>query len=315
MKIKLLMLINLVFASFFFIACDKQSGEDKPIIKDSTENIKDTVPETVNNFEKHTMWKVESDSTTAWLLGSVHMLKEEYYPLDAVIEDAFESCDNLVLELNLNDVDLTQIAEFAMYRDGTTLKDHLPKKTYKKLLDILEESGMSISLFQNYKPGFAFMTLIAQELVRQGFNPQYGVDMHFLNKAGDKEVIGLETFEGQMDLINKEIAKYLEEYLEYSWEDTKNMVKYIDTIAIAWQSGNLEKIENLSFMELDSHPEYKPLFDKLIYERNEKMAGKIMEFLDTKQSYFIIVGAAHYVGEKGIIDLLTQTGKYRIEQL
>ena len=44
------------------------------------------------------------------------------------------------------------------------------------------------------------------------------------------------------------------------------------------------------------------------------MASKIEGFLNTKDKYFIVVGAGHLIGDKGIINLLRMEN-YNIKQL
>ncbi|RJQ38322.1 MAG: hypothetical protein C4550_06760 [Nitrospiraceae bacterium] len=44
------------------------------------------------------------------------------------------------------------------------------------------------------------------------------------------------------------------------------------------------------------------------------MTLKIEEFLKTKETYFVVVGAGHLVGNKGIIELLKRKG-YPVEQI
>jgi len=56
------------------------------------------------------------------------------------------------------------------------------------------------------------------------------------------------------------------------------------------------------------------IYEKLIYERNRNMVSKIEEFLRTKETYFVVVGAGHLVGKKGIIEMLRGKG-YPVEQL
>ena len=43
-------------------------------------------------------------------------------------------------------------------------------------------------------------------------------------------------------------------------------------------------------------------------ERNVGMADKIAGYLQTKGTYFVLVGAAHYVGDNSIIELLERQG-------
>jgi hypothetical protein len=53
---------------------------------------------------------------------------------------------------------------------------------------------------------------------------------------------------------------------------------------------------------------------KLLDDRNVKMAEKIDGYLKEKGPTFVCVGAAHLVGEKGLVKLLTAKG-YKVEQV
>src|SRR6185437_12876597 len=51
--------------------------------------------------EKSLLWKVQSGSNPVYVLGSIHFLKKQNYPLKKDIEDAFAQSRKLVLEINL----------------------------------------------------------------------------------------------------------------------------------------------------------------------------------------------------------------------
>jgi len=51
-----------------------------------------------------------------------------------------------------------------------------------------------------------------------------------------------------------------------------------------------------------------PIYDKLFYQRNLKMTDKIEGFLKKDKSHFVIIGAGHLIGKKGIIQLLKDRG-------
>ena len=57
-----------------------------------------------------------------------------------------------------------------------------------------------------------------------------------------------------------------------------------------------------------------PIYDALIYNRNKNMVSKIEDFLKAKETYFVIVGAGHLIGEKGIVESLRKKG-YFVEQM
>ena len=47
---------------------------------------------------------------------------------------------------------------------------------------------------------------------------------------------------------------------------------------------------------------------QLMDERNVGMAEKIDAYLQTSGTYFVLIGAAHYIGESSIINLLERKG-------
>ena len=64
--------------------------------------------------KKNFLWKVRSDTGTVYILGSIHFMKKEIYPLDKKIEDAFDKSDVLSVEANVNDIsqiDLQKLME------------------------------------------------------------------------------------------------------------------------------------------------------------------------------------------------------------
>ena len=50
---------------------------------------------------KHFLWQVDSPTTRIYLMGSIHLLRQDVYPLAPVIEEAFAASDILVLEADL----------------------------------------------------------------------------------------------------------------------------------------------------------------------------------------------------------------------
>ncbi len=54
--------------------------------------------------KKNFLWEVKSDSSTVYLLGSIHIGKKEMYPLNLIIENAFDECNNLVVEVDIKDI-------------------------------------------------------------------------------------------------------------------------------------------------------------------------------------------------------------------
>jgi len=76
----------------------------------------------------------------------------------------------------------------------------------------------------------------------------------------------------------------------------------------AWTSGDAKSMESIVTRSVTEDKRLIPIYEKLIYERNRNMASKIENYLKAKETYFIIVGAGHLVGNQGIIEILKEKG-------
>jgi len=263
------------------------------------------------------LWKVRSSTATVYLLGSIHFLKAEAYPLDRAIEEAYESAEFLVVEANVNDLGKLNLAAFmdkAFYQDGDSLKNNVSSQTYRLVEKESAVLGLPIELIQNQKPWFLALSLQATALMKSGYDPRYGVDYYFLSKAaGRKTILELESLDEQIDLLAGFSKREQELFLVYTLENLKSMGAQVDAMVQAWASGDAKTLETILARNLDADRSVAPVFEKLFGERNEKMASRIVEYLHSRGSYFVVVGAGHLVGERGIVRLLTGKG-YPAEQ-
>lgn len=269
--------------------------------------------------QRHFLWKASSGSDTCYILGSVHFAKKEMYPLDKAIEDAFGKSGVLAVEvdvLNIDPVEIQRITmESASYPPGRTLKQEISAQTYNSSAAKLKELGMDIGFFENFKPWFCALTIIGLEFQKLGFDPEYGVDVYFLNKArGAKRIDELETFDFQVRLLNSFSDELQELFLSSTILELSTLESEMGSIMDAWLSGDTRSLEEIMFAELSGHPEFEPVYEKMFFERNKNMASRIEGFLKSGETHFVIVGAGHLVGEKGIVRLLEQKG-YGVEQL
>jgi uncharacterized protein len=82
-----------------------------------------------------------------------------------------------------------------------------------------------------------------------------------------------------------------------------------------WKLGDTGKMESLVFSEFLNDSSLASIKDKLYTQRNIKMVEKIRKWLETNQTYFIVVGAGHTIGSSSIPELLKAGGKYKIRRL
>ena len=127
-----------------------------------------TLPEACLAQDKHCLWQIKTASNTVFLLGSLHLMKPEHYPLDPALEAAFEQVDHIVTEVDIDSLampDVAQnIASTGLYMDGSRLSDKLSEKTYGVVKQTAEELGFNPAMLNQFRPWFAALTLATLKL-------------------------------------------------------------------------------------------------------------------------------------------------------
>jgi len=268
--------------------------------------------------QKNFLWRVQSKTNTIYVLGSLHLTKKEIYPLNPKIEKAFDQSEFLVVEANVNDIkkiDIQKLMERALYTPPDTLEKHISPETYDDVKKEMSRLGIPLELIRKQKPWFLSMTLVSLELIKLGLDPNLGVDKYFLSKAeGKKKILELESLDYQIDLLSNFSDKDQELFLLWTLKDLTIMEQEVNKLTQAWTMGDTKGMETILTRGISEDKRLSSIFEKLIYERNRKMVLKIEEFLKTKETYFVIVGAGHLVGDQGIIEILQGRG-YSVEQL
>ncbi|HEU5464905.1 MAG TPA: TraB/GumN family protein, partial [Candidatus Binatia bacterium] len=158
--------------------------------------------------EKSLLWQVRRDGNSIYLLGSIHYLRPENYPLNVAILEALDTSKKLVLEIDLNSTppEAAQRAmlETATYRDGTSLAQRISAETYQAAARRATELGVDFRLLNPMKPWFAAMTLLAVKLQRMGLDSNLGVDRYLAERArkAGKPTVGLETMKAQVGILD-----------------------------------------------------------------------------------------------------------------
>jgi uncharacterized protein len=263
------------------------------------------------------MWKVEEKGPVVYILGSVHFLKKEHYPLDPKIENAFEVSDSLIVEANVSDmakIDPQIIAGKAIYGENDSLKNHISSETYECIKQEATRLGLPMEMVDRQKPWILSLALAGLEIMKLGYDPKYGIDQYFLSKAGRvKRVLELEGLTYQLNLLSNLSAQEQELLLLFTLKDLKNAGEQVENLVKAWTAGDAPGIEAILTKKLQEDPRIHSFYDKFLYLRNREMASKIEFYLKSNGTYFVIVGAAHLIGEKGIIQMLKAKG-YKVQQ-
>lgn len=284
----------------------------------SIETFGETHQERLSSSQDSFLWRVSTLHTTVYLMGSIHLGKPSMYPLDPDIELAFQVSDHLVVEVDIDALDPLQTQQkmlsLGMYADGDSLTDNITPQTLRKLEKRMEGYGLEPSYFTLFKPWFVALSLTVMQIKQLGFDENYGIDKYFLGKARDRmPILEIESLDEQLSLLAGLPDQEL--FLEFTLNTLDDTEKMLDVLLKAWQEGDAATMGQIMISQaLEKYPQTRPIYEKIFFERNRNMTQKIQEYLEKEGTYFVVVGAGHLVGEKGIVALLKKAG-FEVEQL
>lgn len=268
--------------------------------------------------QKLFMWVVSAPGAPpTYLLGSLHLLSSEYYPLPEPIERAFQQSTVLIEEVDIDEMTNPAVAfpliGKSMFMDGRTLDQVIAPELYKQVVQRGAKAGIPAQALQRMKPWMAAATLTMPSLQAAGFNTEMGVDKYFFKKAkaAGMERRALETVAYQFDRLDQMPAPVQEAMLRSVIADIDTQLSSVKTIANAWSYGDTATLEKLLLGSMRETPE---LYDRLLTQRNRNWVAPVETCLAEKKSCFVVVGAAHLVGRDSLVALLQAKGHKLAQQ-
>jgi uncharacterized protein len=275
---------------------------------------------TLAPFSTHaqtSVWRISDGDSTVYLAGTVHLLRQQDYPLPVAYEQAYSASDRLFFETDIggmSDMGVQQrMLQELTYQDGRSLVTVLDAESYAALTAYVESTGLPMAMLQNFKPGLLISTLSVLEFQKLGFTPQ-GVDSFYFTRA-----LGDGKPRGELESINEQIAMlaamgegYESQFVLYSVKDFSQIGESIERIVEAWRAGDVASL-SAEFVEpmLKDTP---VLYDSLLVQRNNNWMPQVEAMFNEDGTEFVLVGVAHLVGEHGLVEQLQNKG-YEVTQL
>jgi uncharacterized protein YbaP (TraB family) len=263
------------------------------------------------------VWVATSGEEKVYLGGTVHLLRPTDYPLPAPFESAYAASDKLYFETDiagLNDVAVqARMLQELTYSDERTLQTILSPEAYNSLAAYAGQAGLPLQMMEKFKPGLLVSMLQVIEFQKLGFTPQ-GVDAYFNGRAmGDGKPVGeLEPIDAQIGFIANMGEGNESEFIMLSLEDMKEISVSMEQMVSAWRSGDNGQLAEL-FVD-DMKEQHPPLYKSLLLDRNNNWMPIIEGMFKEEGTEFVLVGAAHLVGEDGLLSLLEKKG-YEISRV
>jgi len=164
-----------------------------------------------------------------------------------------------------------------------------------------------------FKPWFPAITVATLRMNDLGYSQEFGIDRYFLKKA-QKPVLELETVDSQLSLFDNMSVELQELMLEDALSGNMQVNQNPKLLFDAWRIGNTIAMENIIMSEVRAEPRFSPFLKVLLTDRNLAMKNTLDTFLMSENKLLVVVGAAHLVGELGLVSLFKKHG-WTVKQL
>lgn len=260
---------------------------------------------------KLSLWEVRSGTARIHLLGSVHFLKQDSYPLAKPIEDAVKNAEVVAFETDLEAMSkpegMMKMLQGGQYPEGKTLAGTLDAPLYARVKKKATAAGLPMELIGGMRPWLVAVTLITMDLQEQGYNPTEGVDHHYhaIAKEAKKRIIGLETVEAQLSFFTDLAPADEAAFLSQTLDEMDRLRPLMDQMVTAWRTGDAAGLDKLMNDSLKGQPK---LYKRLLVDRNASWIPKIEALIREGRPAVVIVGCAHLVGKDSVVEMLRRKG-------
>ncbi|MBN2275734.1 MAG: TraB/GumN family protein [Bacteroidales bacterium] len=247
------------------------------------------------------LWKIEADDHTSpsYIYGTIHIKDKRVFQFDEEVNEALKACSLFAMEVDLNPEKMTGFAQQLMLPEGQTLQNIFEPDDYELIKTIIEsETGMDMSWFDHMKP-FALLSMAMNSQIHGEM--EMTIDEFFYHQATKegKKIIGLETIEEQLDMLEKIPPRYIVDYFRNFHQGMEDIEEIIRLYCLA----DLDKL--LVLMQEDKA--MATMEKQMITTRNQRMTERIIPLLKDRPT-FIAIGAGHLPGKKGVLKLLEKKG-------
>lgn len=258
------------------------------------------------------LWRIAGPKAGVYLFGSFHLLPPDVKWRTRQVESALEESKVLVFEIDPavakdQDAMLQLVMKYGVLQSGEALPALLPPKLNAEFEGAATELGLPPANLAPMRPWLAALTLSVQFIVKQGFDPEGGIDQALAAwaHANGRSVASLETADDQVKIFADLTREQEIQMLAVTLRQIREMPQMLADILAAYRKADLAGMEKTLNAGMDEMPSLR---QRLMRDRHEKWLPQIEQMIADGRSHFIVVGAAHLVGADSVVAMLRARG-------
>jgi uncharacterized protein YbaP (TraB family) len=270
-------------------------------------------------------WSAHKDGVELSIIGTMHLADPRHANLRARAAPQLERADLLLVEATLDDQNAMQVymaqnPEMMTINDGPTLPDRLDPDTWAQIRDASASRGVPGFIAAKMQPWFLSMTLaIAPCAMASMMAGELGLDGLLMEDAAalNVPVMALEPWQDMLALLSSGTFDEQIDALRYSLIDPDIQDALITSLLESYFAEDTAYGWHISSYLTEHMPNMDPaLFDAqmaeleetLLNNRNRAWVPVIEDAAASHDQIFIAFGAAHLIGDQGVLSLLDDNG-------
>lgn len=265
----------------------------------------------LNAQENALLWKISKKAYhTSYLYGTIHLSDERVFQFGDSVLPKLYNCDAYAGEIIIQPEDMLKMLPYFYEKDSKKqCKNVLNKEEYQLVSNAFKEKlGEQMLIVLPIMSPYMVSILVSYPSSSESetTQPKYYLDMFLQEQADslDKKLISLESIESQFAYINSIDIKEQKAHLLKVVKEKEANDDGIEEMIQIYENEDITAIKALLLKYEDEDP---LMNEDFMNERNIIQKDGMITAMK-EQSTFTAVGAAHLVGEKGIIALLKAEG-------
>jgi len=239
-----------------------------------------------------------------YLFGTMHVIGSEEYLFPESFQAIIRQSDQVVLEMNAlpSQDDMLKLVQLP----SGSFFDYFSSSQHDSIINWASQifnmnTAKTRMLIGHMRP--IMLSQLALSHTLGNSIKSYEQDIIDLAKTNKTKLIGLETFEFQLNLINKIDSTVQHDLIMEYVRNPEHLVEEFNLLSQTYASQNLDSLNT----ELQKQVNAVVVNDLLI-TRNQAWLKELPKILSPRKSTFIAVGAGHLGGENGLVSGLIKQG-------
>lgn len=256
------------------------------------------------------LWEVSDADSKVFLFGSVHVLPVGTQWRTPAFDATLAGADKVYFEADIglfSQIFLAfQMVTTAANTSGVPWSDKLSADEAAAVDAALRQQGMTLESAQAYRPWFLTLLLQGRAITEGPANMGAGVEVTVLTDLDRSRMAFLETASQQIAIFSGMSDELQLRMLVGSAAQVNIAPEMLLGMVEVWNSGDDARM--LEAVSSDPDISEAEVMKALLIDRNANWIAPIEAMLARNEQDLVIVGAAHLVGDTGVVELLRARG-------